>query len=449
MIADSLKEAASRGSRKAFRRIIVILVLAMMLSCLDRINIGFADLTMAGDLGLNATTFGFANSVFYMAFAVFEIPSTLALARLGARIWIPRIMISWGIASCLTLFALGPHSLYFVRFFVGAAEAGLLPGVILYLSFWFSPRDRARANAIFVMGLPLAMVIGAPISGAILQLNGFLGMAGWRWLFLLEGIPSIALGILAYFFLIDRPSKAPWLTEEEKVGMEAVLAEEAHGRGASAGHSRFHWRDLTRSNVLRFACVYFCSTVGSNTFSIWLPLVVRDLMHHTNRLFFVGAISATVPLFAVIAVPLWSWSSDRRNERLIHLVVSLTVGLLGWVIVAVAPNAIMKLAGLTMACIGAWSFVPIFWVYAVSHMTPTVRPVAISIITISGLFASILSPTVVGILRDMTHGFTAGCWYVAVLNFIGLGLLAIKCTRARELPSQHNAQLGPSTQSTR
>ena len=415
--AQSVQAAAERGSAKAFGRITWFLVLCYIVSYLDRINIGFANLTMAEDLGLTATMFGIANSVFYVAYAAFEIPSNLALAKFGARIWIPRIMITWGIASCLTMFAVGPYSLSFLRFLVGAAEAGLLPGVILYLSYWFTSHDRARANAIFVMGMPLAMLIGAPISGLLLEMDGFLGLAGWQWLFLMEGIPSIVIGVVAYFYLVDRPANAKWLSDEEKHAMESALAEENVGR---RNDHEFRWRDLSERTIVLLAIAYFCNVANNNTIGTWTPLIVKELLGNTDRVLLIGLVSAIIPLFAVIAVPLVSWSSDRRGERLFHLTGTLAISAVGWITVAMASGAVAKLTGITLAAVGGYSFVAVFWALAVPLLAPASRPAAIALISTTGLFASILSPSVIGVLRDLTHNFTAGFWYVAALNIIGI-----------------------------
>ncbi len=426
--ADSLEAAGKRGAAKAFRRLTWFLVVCYVVAYLDRINIGFANLTMAKDLGLTMTMFGVANSVFYLTYASFEIPSNLMLAKYGARIWIPRIMITWGIASCLTMFAVDQYSLYFLRMLVGAAEAGLLPGVILYLSYWFGARDRARANAFFVVGMPMALLIGAPVSGLILQMDGVLGLHGWQWLFLLEGIPSIIIGVIAYFYLVDGPAKAKWLTDEEKQGMQAALdAEEPPEPDAEP----FRWRNLAQPTVLLLAAAYFCAIANANTVGTWTPLVVKELLGNTDDVLKIGLVSAFVPLFTIIAVPLWSWSSDRHNERTFHLLSALGIAASGWVTMAIAAHPVAELIGLILASIGGFSFVGVFWALAVPLLPPVNRPAAIALISMSGVLVSIVGPSVIGILRDRTNSFEAGFWYVAVLNVLGMILLSFAVRAAK------------------
>lgn len=425
--------ATQRGSAKAFRRLTFLLVLCYVLSYLDRINIGFAYLTMGADLRLTATMFGLANSIFYIAYATFEIPSSLALAKYGARVWIPRIVITWGIASCLTMFAFNEYSLYFVRFLVGAAEAGLVPGVFLYLSYWFSAKDRARANAIFVMGMPLAMLIGAPLSGLILQMNGVGGLHGWQWLFLLEGLPSIALGIVAYFYLVDRPAKANWLTDEEKAGMEAAVA--AENRSSAQGGHAFRWKDLANPTVVLLALVYFCNVANNNTVSTWTPLIVKEILGNTDRVLLVGLVSAIAPLFALIAIPLWSRSSDRKEERRFHLSAALALAALGWLTITLTSMPQLKLVGLIFASVGGYSFVAIFWALAIPLLTPASRPAAIGLISTTGVLASVLSPTIVGVIRDLTHSFNGGFWYVATLQVAGIVALFLVVARVKRAAS--------------
>jgi len=238
----------SRVMAKVFRRLIGFLFVAYFFSYLDRINIGFAALSMNKDLALTATMFGLANTLFYLTYMLFEVPSNLLLERFGARIWIARIMVTWGLASTATMFATGPYSLYLLRALVGLAEAGFVPGVILYLSYWFPAAHRARAMALLMMAMPATFMVGSPVSGLILQLHGAFGIAGWRWLFLLEGLPSIILGIVTYFYLTDRPKDAKWLTPAERNIVQQALDSET--RTAPAARTGSMWQELLGARVL-------------------------------------------------------------------------------------------------------------------------------------------------------------------------------------------------------
>ena len=427
-----MDDAARSGTSKAFRRLTGFLILCYVFSYLDRINIGFANLTMAKDLHLSATMFGMANSIFYVAYALFEIPSNLALARYGAKVWIPRIMITWGVCSCLTALAWDQYSLYALRFLVGAAEAGLFPGVILYLSYWFGSRQRARANAIFVIGMPLALLIGSPLSGFILQMHGLGGLAGWKWLFLIEGLPSIVMGIAAWFYLADRPSKAKWLTDDEKAAMEAtVAAENAVDAGGHTG--AFRWKDLLNLPVMLLAFAYFCGIASNNTISTWTPLVVKEMLGNTDDTLLIGIIGAIAPVFAILAIPLWSRSSDLRNERRYHVAATLSLAAAGWLVIIFASAPAVKLAGLVCASVGGFCFIALFWTLATPLLAPASRPAGIGLISTAGLMASIVSPGVVGALRDLTHSYHAGFWYNTVLLIAGIGALLFATLRK---PSQ-------------
>lgn len=422
--ASQLEAAGQRGSAKAFRRLMWFLVLCYVLSYVDRINIGFANLTMAADLGLTATTFGIASSIFFIAYALFEIPSNLGLARFGARRWIPRIMISWGLFSCLTMFAYDEYSLYVLRFFVGAAEAGLAPGVILYLSYWFRERDRARANGIFILGMPIAMIVAPLISSAILQLDGLLGLHGWQWLFLLEGLPSIVIGVVAYFYLSDGPATARWLTAEERAGMQAALSDEHRAHGVKTSHS-FQWSDLANPTFAMLAIAFFCETANNNTIGTWTPLLVKELLGNTNDVMRIGYVSAVVPLLAIVTIPLWSWSSDRFNERKLHLIFALLLVATGWVTITLVDHSVLKLGSLALTATAGYPFIPVFWALAVPLIPPASRPAGIAIISTFGLCASVVTPAIVGVLRDWTHDFNASLWFVASLQVIGIVALLV------------------------
>ena len=278
--------------KKVWRRLIPFLFVLYIFNYLDRINIGFAALSMNKDLLLTATTFGLANSIFYVGYVACEIPSNLLMVRYGARVWIARILVSWGLASAATMLVVGPNSLYLVRFLVGVLEAGFVPGVLLYLTYWIPNSHRARANGYLMMAQPVAMALGAGVSGLILDhLNGTWGLQGWRWLFLLEGLPAVILGVVAYVYLTDKPKNAAWLEETEKNTVTSMLADDQpSSRQARASV----WKQVTEPKILLLALAYFCLVNTINANATWIPTIVREVLkaYSLSQVGFVTAIPA-------------------------------------------------------------------------------------------------------------------------------------------------------------
>jgi ACS family 4-hydroxyphenylacetate permease-like MFS transporter len=396
--------------RKVSRRLIPFLFLLYVFAYLDRINIGFAALSMNRELGLTATMFGIANTIFYVGYMFFEIPSNLMLARYGARIWIPRIMITWGIASTATMFASSPASLYVIRFLVGVAEAGFVPGVLLYLTYWFPQSHRARANAVFMIAMPVTIAFGASISGLILQWgDGLLGLSGWRWLFLVEGLPSVVLGVVAAFYLTSRPADAKWLTDPEKAALQASLAGPERGpSGASA------WKELLGRDVILLSLAYFGLTMTLNTNATWTPTIAREALEGRS-LSFVGLVVAIPAFLTALLMPLWSARSDRRKERTLHIVLPMGLAALGWLLVAASPEPWVRFAGLVGVSIGAFAAMAVFWTVPPAILSAAARPAGIAFISSCGIFASATSPLLVGRLRDLTGSFNASMFFVAAV----------------------------------
>ncbi len=392
--------------RKVFRRLIPFLFLLYVFAYLDRINIGFAALSMNRDLGLTATMFGLANTIFYIGYFLFEIPSNLMLARFGARVWISRIMITWGIASTATMLASSAGSLYLIRFLVGVAEAGFLPGVLLYLTYWFPASHRARANAVFMIAMPVTIALGAPISGLILQrAEGVSGISGWRWLFLVEGLPSILLGVIAAFYLTSRPSEAKWLTESEKSALEASLGGPTPSRTGA-------FREILSRDVILLSIAYFGLTMTLNTNATWTPTIAREALADRS-LSVVGIVVAIPALLTALAMPLWSARSDRKKERTWHIVLPMGLAALGWLLVATAPDPWARFVGLVWVSMGAFAAMAVFWTVPPAILSAAARPAGIAFISSCGILASATSPVLVGLLRDLTDSFTAAMLFVA------------------------------------
>jgi len=404
--------------RKVSRRLVPFLFLLYVFSYLDRINIGFAALSMNKELGLTATMFGIANTIFYVGYFLFEIPSNLMLARFGARVWIPRIMITWGIASTATMFAATPAGLYLIRFLVGVAEAGFLPGILLYLTYWFPQSHRARANAVFMLAMPVTIAFGASISGLILQWgDGFLGIAGWRWLFLIEGLPSVLLGVVAAFYLTSRPSDAKWLTESEKTVLQASLGGASPSRASA-------WKELLGRDVILLAIAYFGLTMTLNTNATWTPSIAREALESWS-LSWVGVVVAIPALVTALVMPLWSARSDRRKERTWHIVFPMGLAALGWLLVAAAPQPWARFVGLVWVSIGAFAAMAVFWTLPPVILSGAARPAGIAFISSCGILASATSPLLVGWLRDLTESFTVSILFVAVVLVAAAGLVLV------------------------
>lgn len=424
--ADKTELAAGDGAvKKIFRRLVPILVVLYVVAYIDRINIGFAALSMNQDLGLTAAMFGFANTAFYIAYSLFEVPSNMMMARYGARVWIPRIMITWGIASTVTMLVVGPYSLYFVRALVGLAEAGFLPGMLFYLGSWVPAAHRARANAIFLAALPIAIMIGSPVSALILQMDGWLGLEGWRWLFLIEGVPAVFLGMAIYFILPERPADAKWLTAEEKVALQRRLDAEQQAQPKIAHADKPHgvWQAIGNKKVISLGLVYFCLVATLNTLGIWSPLIVKEVLGGTDQVILIGFVGAIPPLLAIIGMLFFSAHSDRAGERNRYCARLLALSAAGWIIVVSGSSPTLKMIGLSICYIGSFSAMAIFWTAAGSLLPQGTRAVSIAAVSTIGTFASILSPSIVGVLRDLTASMAAGVWYSAVLLLIGTAFL--------------------------
>ena len=424
----AIKEAAIR---KVWWRLIPFLFVLYIFNYLDRINIGFAALSMNKDLLLTATTFGLANSIFYIGYVACEIPSNLLMVRYGARVWIARILISWGLASAATMLVVGPNSLYFVRFLVGVLEAGFVPGVLLYLTYWIPNSHRARANGYLMMAQPVAMALGAGVSGLILDnLNGTLGLQGWRWLFLLEGLPAVFLGMIAYVYLTDKPKDAAWLDETEKNTVMSLLADDPSSSSRQARVSV--WKQVTEPKILLLALAYFCLVNTINANATWIPTIVREVLK-AYSLSQVGFVTAIPAVCALVLMPLWTRSSDRMQERVWHVVAALGMAAAGWLLVIFFPAPELRLVGLIFTVSGAFCAMCTFWTLPQSLLSEAARPAGIGLISAVGLLGSAVSPAVIGFLRDATGNFSAGLFYVTALLAVSI-VLVLVVSRLRSVP---------------
>lgn len=422
--APGHSDAEQRVIGKVSRRLLWFIFLLFVFSFLDRINIGFAGLTMMSDLGLTSTQFGLATTLFYIAYICCGIPSNIVLARLGARRWIGAMMIAWGLASTATMFATDANSLYLLRILVGISEAGFLPGMLLYLTLWFPPVYRARANALFMIAMPVTAALGSAVSGYILALDGAMGLKGWQWLFMLEGLPSAVLGLAVFYYLDDKPQQAKWLSDSEKdvlarslrAGRKPEPAAAAATAGAEPGPSLF--AELTSPTVVKFALAYFCLVNTLAMVAVWTPLIVKSFSADaSNRT--IGLLAAIPQVVTVIAMIWWGRRSDRKQERRWHLVLPMLLSAAGWLCTAVSAHPVLQMLGICMASAGSYTAMSIFWTTPDQALSFKAQAIGIAVINAAGNVSSALNPVIVGWLKDATHSFTGGLAYAGVLLVAG------------------------------
>lgn len=394
-------------------RLIPFLVLVYFLSYLDRVNLSFAGLTMNRDLGFSPTVFAWGAGIFFIGYFLFEVPSNLALEKFGASRWIARIMITWGIVSALMAVVSGAFSFYVVRFLLGVAEAGFFPGIILYLTYWYPAEYRARFLAAFAIAVPVSTVIGAPISGLLLGLDGVWGLQGWQWLFIIEGIPTVLLGIVTWFYLTDRPDNADWLTTEQRAWLLSRLKGEVAAKQAAEHLSL--GQALTSPKVLMLSLIYFGFVAALYGMQFWLPQIVKAFGFSNAQ---TGFETAVPYLFGSIAMVLWARHSDVKRERAMHvgaplLLTAVALGICGYI---TAPLATMVV--LTIAAIGVFCTFGVFWTLPTAWLSGTAAAGAIALINSIGNLAGFAGPYLIGWVKETTGSTTTGLFVLAVLPLL-------------------------------
>ena len=400
--------------RKISRRLVPFLMLLYLVAILNRVNVSFASLTMNRDLNIGEGLFGLAAGMFFLGYFFFEVPSNLMLLRVGARRLIMTLMIAWGILSVANAFVPGPASYILLRFLLGSAEAGFYPGVILYLTFWLPPSVRSSVMAWFVTAIPLANLIGAPISAQILLLDQFAGLRGWQWLFLLQGTPAILLGVLVYFLLPDRPEEVGWLTAEEKQTLENDLRQ-GEGTHPSSRHSLAQMFTAEPS-VYLWSLAYFFLMIGLYGLSFWIPKV---LVSHGMDLKSLQWGAALPYLAATFAMILWSRSSDRRRERRLHLAAAYLAAAAGFLLAAFAPSASVAIAGFSLGAIGVLAAMPVFWSASTVKLAGPLVATHIAVINSIGNLGGFFGPIAMGWQHQATHSYVAGLASIAVCLALG------------------------------
>ncbi len=395
-------------------RLIPYMFLLYIVAYMDRVNVGFAALDMQRDLHFSNTVYGTGAGIFFLGYALCDLPSSLILRRVGTRIWIARIMISWGIVSACMAWIGSAQSFYLLRFLLGVAEAGFVPGMLLYLTFWFPSHERARAVAKFMTATSLAGVVGAPLSSALLKLDGLGGLNGWQWLFLFEGVPTVLLGISVLFVLKDGPNAAGWLAPEERQWLKNELQKDQERYGAAQHHNLLD--AFTLPVVWVLAGVYIVIQIGVYIVNLWMPLILSELAHGTGADASLIARYSTVPyLLAAIFTVIVGWSSDRRNERRGHLAGCMALAAVGFAWTARANTVSIALCAMSLVAIGLWSTMGPFWALMTRMVGGAAAAGSVAMITTIGGFGGFLGPYATGRLRDTTHSFSGGLYLIAGL----------------------------------
>jgi len=405
--------------RKVYWRLLPLAVLVYFFCYLDRINVSFAALTMNKDLGLSAWAYGLSSTAFYIGYCVFEVPSNVVLEKVGARLWIARIMISWGLVSGATAFAIGQNSFLTIRLLLGAAEAGLFPGIILLFTYWFPDHHRARIVSSFTLALPVSVALGAPISTAILGMDGFLGVAGWKWIYLLEAIPTVLVGFLVLAVLTDKPAKATWLTPAERDWLVGKLAAE---RRVVEARGKFGlWQGLTNPKILLLSANYLGIVTPSLGLLLFVPQIIKSL-GASNML--TGYATMLAYVCGAISMLAWGFISDRSGDRRWSLFITCMISTVGLVMAGMTMGSWWSLVGMCLSTAGFYGTKGPFWSMPGMLLTGTAAAAGIAWINSIGNVGGAIGPALVGWLKDTTGSYSGGLYGLAVFTAVA-GLIAL------------------------
>lgn len=406
-VADDL---GRRTLKKVIWRLIPFIFICYIVAYIDRVNTSFAAKSLQLDLGLSKVEYGRGAGLFFLGYFLFEIPSNLILRRVGARIWIARIMIVWGIVSMGMVFVTGVWSYYAIRVVLGLAEAGFFPGMVLYLTYWIPARERARAGALFMMAAPVAMAIGGPLSGALLEMHGWLGLKGWHWLFLIEGFPAVILGILTLRYLTDTPEKATWLLPEERTWLMAEMETERVRKSAHVATSA--WTTLQNPKVLLLCLIYFLNSSVTYGIFLWLPQILEELTGYKG--FKLGLINAIPFIAAIVGMILIGAHSDKTNERKYHVAFCSSVGAVGLALAAwFLHHPWLFLLSFTLCQLGQRSVMSVFWAIPPIFLGGAAAAAGIALINAIGNLGGYFGPDMMGELYKRTGGYSGGLYVLA------------------------------------
>ena len=414
--------------RKVYLRLLPFAVLSYVLAYIDRINVSFAGLTMRGDLGMSAGTFGFAVGMFYWGYFIFEVPSNVILEKVGARIWIARIMITWGILAGLTAAVTGSTSFAIARFLLGVAEAGFFPGIILYFTYWFPSQHHARIVSGFLVGLPVAVAVGAPISTGLLGLDGLFGLRGWQVMYIAEAIPTVVIGVITFFVLTDRPEQAKFLTAEERNWLVTTIA--AERRATEAVRTFTLWQALYNPKVLLLALNYLGIVTASLGMLIFIPQMIKSLGDYSNMT--VGWLTMIPYTCGGIAMVVWGRISDRMNERRWNLFIGCVFSTVGLVIAGMTMGTWWAIVGMSIAAMGFYGSKGPFFAMPPMFLSGAGLAAGIAWINSIGNLGGFFGPWYVGVMKDLTGSYAGGLYGLALLGLIA----AIVCALFLHIPSR-------------
>jgi len=423
-------DIAQRARRHTARRLLPFLFVLYIVAFLDRMNVGAAALQMPGDLGFSDRVVGLGSGIFFLGYVLLEIPGALIAERRSARRWIARIMISWGILTVLMAFIHTVRQFYVVRFLVGAAEAGFFPAVVVYLTHWFRAADRAKAVAAFYAAMPLSYVIGSPLAGLLLGLS-WLGLRGWRWLFILEGIPAVLLGLVTLVYLTDWPRQAQWLPSDEREWIITQLEKEKKAKQQVRSYSI--WQALRHRDVILLTACYFFAVAGNYGIAFWLPTILKRLSGQTDLKV---SLLVSLPYLAGFLTQQWNgWHSDRTRERRWHATIPVLLsGVTLFLAIRSGSHVGLSMIFFTLCGAAYYSFHPAFWPVPTEFLSESAAAASIGLINSIGNLGGFFGPMIMGYLVSRTHSFTAGLWYL-VTSFFVSGILMLAVGSARRLPS--------------
>jgi ACS family tartrate transporter-like MFS transporter len=400
-------------------RLLPMLMACYFIAYLDRVNVGFASLTMNKAMGFSSAVYGFGGGIFFLGYFIFEVPSNVLLSKVGARVWIARILVTWGLIAACTAFIVGPISFYSIRFVLGIAEAGFFPGIILYLTWWFPSYYRSRIVGIFMAAIPLSNILGSLVSGVLLNLDGWLGLAGWQWLFILEAAPAVVLGIAFWIYMTDWPSEAHWLEPAQRDWLIARLDSEQARRESIRHYSLT--QALLDKRVLLLSLVYFGGTFAGYGIALFQPQIVHRLAEGFGL---TGVINAIPYVFAAVAMILWGRHSDHTGERPRHVAIAYSVGAIGLIATALMTDPFLTMATLVIAAMGQSSTGPTFWSLPTAMLSGTAAAGGIAMINALGNLGGFFGPYLFGLVKDATGGsFTFALMVIALGPIMSAGIV--------------------------